>query len=53
VPRPAGLGSLDAIERRWPGLYDDGAGIGRLVSEFAVPNEAQFEWRLYELRTSR
>jgi hypothetical protein len=48
VPPTAGLGSLDAIIRQWPGIYSNGAGIGTLVKEFDVPGTSGlFQWRLY------
>lgn len=44
VPDDQYLGTLDALNRHYPGLYADGAGIGRLVGEFGNPT---FSWRLY------
>jgi hypothetical protein len=46
VPRPQGIGTLDASNRRWPGLFETGAGIGQLVRVFPVMPEG-VEWRLY------
>jgi putative flippase GtrA len=44
VPDPRGAaGRLDAINRFYPGIYDTGAGIATLVSQFGEG------WRLYEV----
>jgi hypothetical protein len=48
VPPTGGLGSLDAIKRQWPGIYESGGAIGTLVHEFRVPGTSEaFRWRLY------
>lgn len=44
VPDDRYLGTLDALNRHYPGLYEDGAGIGKLVAAF---ESASFSWRLY------
>ena len=50
VPPSDGLGSLDAIKRQWPGIYNNGAGLGGLVREFNVPGTSDaFKWRLYRV----
>lgn len=43
VPRPSGLGELDAVNIRYPTMWDDGAGIGTLAMTVTGPNGgAQF-----------
>jgi hypothetical protein len=42
------LGSLDAINRTYPGLFQSGAASGALVREFAGPG-GHAEWRLYRV----
>jgi hypothetical protein len=50
VPPSGGLGNLDAIKRQWPGIYQNGAGVGELVHEFDVPGLSDgFRWRLYRV----
>lgn len=46
VPAPE-LGAADALQTRWPGLYQDGAGIGTLVRTF--PGAFFGDWRLYRV----
>jgi hypothetical protein len=41
-----GYQSLDAINRAYPGIYDNGAGVGRLVRQFSAGGN---RWRLYEV----
>jgi len=53
-PTSSGLGSLDAIGRQYPGVYETGGGIGRVVHEFEapmpwLPGAQGFIWRLIEL----
>jgi hypothetical protein len=51
VPPTGGLGSLDAIKRQWPGIYESGGAIGALVHEFRVPGTSDaFRWRLYAVK---
>jgi hypothetical protein len=43
VPRPLGFGKLDAVNVRYPDIWDTGAGIGTLVMTVTGPNGgAQF-----------
>lgn len=43
VPRPSGLGELDAVNIRYPTMWDDGAGVGTLMMTVTGPNGgAQF-----------
>ena len=35
VPPVEGYGTLDAVNRKWGGLYQNGGGIGRLVHQFS------------------
>jgi hypothetical protein len=46
VPESVGYQSLDAINRAYPGIYDNGAGVGRLVRQFSAGGN---RWRLYEV----
>jgi hypothetical protein len=47
VPAPE-LGHADALQARWPGLYENGAGIATPVRTF---EGAYFgSWRLYRVR---
>jgi hypothetical protein len=47
VPSP-NLGPADALGKQWPGLYDDGGGIGVLVKEWT--GAFYGDWRLYRVR---
>jgi hypothetical protein len=48
VPRPVGLGAADAINRRYPDLWEDGASWARLVADLEVSAASTDEhWRLY------
>ncbi|WP_307787174.1 ArnT family glycosyltransferase [Mycolicibacterium mengxianglii] len=46
VSNPAGNAAKDAITQRYPSIWDDGAGLGRLVH---VAGPAGQEWRLYRV----
>jgi hypothetical protein len=46
VPESVGYQSLDAINRAYPGIYENGAGISRLVRQFSAGGN---RWRLYEV----
>ncbi|MGE2689227.1 hypothetical protein [Mycolicibacterium pulveris] len=50
VPRPSGLGELDAVNIRYPTLWNTGAGIGTLVMTVTGPTGgAQFRiFRIYD-----
>jgi hypothetical protein len=51
VPAPTdgnSLGSLDALNRAFPGLWPSGAASGGLEQEFAGPGK-RVEWRLYRV----
>lgn len=48
VPPAGGLGALDALNRSYPSLYKDGAGIATLVKEFENI-EGRPNWRLYKV----
>jgi hypothetical protein len=51
VPDPVEQGRLDAVNRRYPSLYANGAGMATLVREY--PNAAdRVDWRLYALPAS-
>jgi hypothetical protein len=49
VPPDRQLGSLDALNRAYPHLYDDGGGIATLVREFDDVSDLGTNWRLYSL----
>jgi hypothetical protein len=46
VPEAVGYQSLDAINRAYPGIYDNGAGIAKLVRQFSAGGNS---WRLYSI----
>ena len=46
VPRPGGLGTLDAVNQAYPGIFASGAGISRLVKDFPNIGDGS-DWRLY------
>lgn len=48
VPEDAGYAKLDALNRAYPGLYETGAGIARLVRTFSENGAA---WRIYDVGT--
>ena len=49
VPDPVEQGRLDAVNRRSPSLYANGAGMATLVRQY--PNDAdRVGWRLYHLK---
>jgi hypothetical protein len=48
VPLPQGLGLADAVNRQYPEMYANGAGLATLVREYVNP-EGNFAWRLYRL----
>ena len=45
-----GLGQVDALNRAYPGVFDDGAGLGAMVEEF---RGAGIGWRLYRVPPAR
>jgi len=46
VPENVGYQSLDALNRTYPTIYRDGAGISTLVREFSAGGN---NWRLYRV----
>ncbi len=48
MPPDDGLTSLDALNRTYPGIYRDGAGVASLVAEFDSPY-GETNWRVYEV----
>jgi 4-amino-4-deoxy-L-arabinose transferase-like glycosyltransferase len=46
---PAGRGKVDALNRRYPTLYDTGADIATLELEIPNDGENQPNWRLYRV----
>ena len=49
--RPTGLGSLDAINVRYPTLWDDGAGIATLAMTVTTPT-GKPQFRIYRIKGS-
>ena len=49
VSPASGVGSLSAISRAYPGIFQNGAGIATLDREFLSPGGEQHTWRLYRL----
>jgi hypothetical protein len=49
VSPASGVGSLSAISRAYPGIFQNGAGIATLEHEFTSPGGAQHAWRLYRI----
>lgn len=49
VPPDRQLGSLDALNRAHPHLYDNGGGIATLVREFDDVSDVGLNWRLYSV----
>jgi hypothetical protein len=47
VPKPVGLGQVDALNKEWPTLYYDGAGLANLVGSVNMTGCPPF--RLYKL----
>ncbi|MGC1184728.1 MAG: hypothetical protein WBA31_06195 [Candidatus Dormiibacterota bacterium] len=45
VPEPIGDGKLDAINRRYPGLWEDGDGFATQVAQLG----SGVQWRLYRI----
>jgi dolichyl-phosphate-mannose-protein mannosyltransferase len=52
VPRASGLGTLDAVNQAYPGIYGSGGGVGRLVKDFPNIGDGS-DWRLYRVSTAR
>jgi hypothetical protein len=48
VPPPSGLGELDAINVRYPGLWKDGAGIATLLMKVTNPQGYE-QFRIYRV----
>jgi len=49
VPPDNDLGLLDAVNRQYPGIYSNGAGIATLVRQFDDPSDLAINWRLYRV----
>jgi hypothetical protein len=47
VPKPTGPGTLDALNRQYPDLYANGAGLATLVKDY--PHPGGVSWRLYRV----
>jgi hypothetical protein len=46
VPEDVGYQSLDALNRQYPNIYESGAGISQLVTQFSAGGNS---WRLYQV----
>ena len=54
VPEPRDLGTIDAINRAYPRMYEDGAGIARLLVTIPTDRPDNLTLRLYKVgRTDR
>ena len=51
VPRPTGLGSADAVNVRYPTMWDDGAGIATLAMTVTSPGGTP-QFRIYQINGS-
>jgi putative flippase GtrA len=50
VPRNLGLGSVDAITKQYPDIYDSGSSFSSFVREFTDPHSSDDRaWRLYRV----
>jgi len=45
VPRPGGFGDIDSINRLYPGLWQNGAGVATLTADLGTT----LGWRLYRI----
>lgn len=52
VPEPTGVNILNAVNRWYPELYDNGGGIAHLVKAYAGTGLVDANWRLYQLDSS-
>jgi hypothetical protein len=52
VPGTSGLGTLDAVNQAYPGIYASGGGIGTLVETFPNIGDTS-DWRLYRVSAGR
>jgi hypothetical protein len=53
VPPDRDLGLLDAINRAYPHIYENGAGVATLVKQFNDGSDLGRNWRLYLLTPQR
>lgn len=49
VPPDTGLGSLDALNRAYPHIYETGGGFATLVRQFNDVGDYGVNWRLYRI----
>jgi len=49
VPPDSGLGSLDALNRTYPQIYETGGGIAKFVKQFDDVGDYGRNWRLYRV----
>jgi hypothetical protein len=49
VPTSHNLGTLDAVNRAYPGVYANGGGLGVLAREFDDVSDSEYNWRLYRV----
>jgi hypothetical protein len=52
IPSDSGMGTLDAVNRAYPGVYATGRGIGTLVTTFHDNSDSHTDWRLYRVSSS-
>lgn len=53
VPPNRDLGLLDAVNRAYPSMYENGAGFATLVKQFDDVSDLGTNWRLYRLTPAR
>ncbi len=49
VPQPINVGSLDALNRQYPTLYENGGGFATLVRQYVSQGVNDSNWRLYRI----
>jgi 4-amino-4-deoxy-L-arabinose transferase-like glycosyltransferase len=49
IPEDTVEGTLDAVNRAYPGAYATGKGIGKLVETFHDTSDNETDWRLYRI----
>ena len=49
VPQPGGLANLDAVNRKYPVLFDTGDGLASLARDYPNQSGTDVSWRLYRI----
>jgi len=49
VPESVGMGTLDAVNRQYPDLFETGGGFATLVKEYPSVGVNEYTWRLYRV----